>query len=114
MRNKFLHWSPRILALLFIVFLSIFALDVFDEYHELAVLPALFMHLLIPLTLLISVILAWKWDLFMAIIFFAFTFFYVWMVGFDRHWSWYVAISGPALLTAILFLLNWLDKKIKK
>jgi len=111
MKNKFLHWSPRVLSLLFIAFLSIFALDVFSEYHGLAVLPALFMHLLIPLILLIAIIAAWKWDIVGAIVFFIFALYYVWMVGLDRHWSWYVSISGPAVIIGGLFLLNWLQKK---
>jgi hypothetical protein len=113
MPKKFLYWSPRILSLLFVVFLSLFSLDVFNEYQGLAMLPALFMHLLLPIILLLAIIAAWKWDLVGAIVFLAFALYYVWMVGFNRHWSWYVTISGPAIIIGYLFLLNGLQKKQK-
>ncbi len=111
MKNKFLYWSPRILSILFVMFLSVFALDVFSEYQGWAVLPALFMHLLIPLALLIAVIAAWKWDLVGAVVFILFALYYVWTVGLHRDWSVYAVISGPAIVTGILFLLNWLQKR---
>jgi hypothetical protein len=113
MKNKFLHWSPRILSLLFVLFLALFALDVFSEYQGLAALPALFMHLLLPLVLLLAVIAAWKWELVGTTVFAFFAVYYVWLVGFGRHWSWYVSISGPALIIGFLFLLDWLQKRKK-
>jgi len=113
MSKKFLYWSPRLLSVLFIIFLSIFSLDVFGEYHGLVLLQALFMHLIIPLILLLAIILAWKWELIGAIIFVAFAIGYVLIAGFNRPWSWYVLISGPAVIIGILFLLNWI-KKIRK
>lgn len=111
MTNKFLHWSPRLLSLLFLIFLSLFALDVFNEYQGWAALPALLTHLLLPLVLLLATIAAWKWDLVGVITFFAFAIYYVIMVGFDRHWSWYVSISGPAIIIGALFLSNWIKNK---
>ena len=113
MSNKFLYWSPRILSVLFIIFLSIFALDVFGEYHGLALFQALFVHLLIPLILLLAVVLAWKWELIGAIVFIIFAIGYVLTMGFNRPWSWYVLVSGPSVIIGILFLLNWIQK-IKK
>ncbi|MFA6338462.1 MAG: hypothetical protein WCW87_00135 [Candidatus Paceibacterota bacterium] len=112
MLNKFLYWSPRVLSILFIMFLSLFALDVFDSgYQGWEMVTALFMHLLLPIVLLLVLIISWKRDLVGAIAFFAFAIFYVYMVGLDRHWSWYVAISGPAVITGILFLLSRLRKR---
>lgn len=111
MAKKFLHWTPRLLSILFLVFLSLFALDVFSEYQGLAALPALLAHLLWPLILLLAVIAAWKWDLIGAFVFLAFAIFYVIMVGFDRPWSWYASISGPAALVGILFLWNWFQNR---
>jgi len=109
--QKFLYWIPRILSVLFILFLSLFALDVFSEYQGLAALPALAMHLLPSLILLIAVIAAWKWDLVGVIVFLAFALGYVWLAGLSRPWSWYVSISGPAAVTGILFLLSWIQKR---
>jgi uncharacterized membrane protein len=111
MLNKFLHWAPRILSLLFIMFISIFALDVFDEYQGLSALLPLFMHLLPSLILLAVVIIAWRYDLVGAISFLAAAITYIWSVGLDRPWSWYLSISGPAIVVAILFLLSWFQKR---
>lgn len=111
MLKKILHWAPRILSLMFVSFLCLFSFDGFSEYNGLSTLLIVFMHLLIPLIVLIAVIISWKKDLVGTIIFLFFAIYYVWMVGLDRHWSWYVAISGPALLIAILYLLNWFQKR---
>ena len=54
-----LKWTPRVLTILFILFMAIFALDVFGEYSFPLILVALFMHL-IPNFILIGVLLvAW-------------------------------------------------------
>lgn len=111
MKNKFLYWSPRILSLLFIILLSLFALDVLSEYQGLAILPALLMHLLMPIALLVAIIAAWRWELIGALTFFAFALYYVFLVGFNRDWSWYATISGPAVIIGFLFFLSWLKKK---
>lgn len=112
-KSKILFWSPRILASLFVVFLCLFSLDAFTEFNGWRSILAVMMHLVIPVIVLLATILAWKRDLVGTAIFFFFAAYYVYMVGPDRHWSWYAAISGPALLTGILFLLNWLHKKEK-
>jgi hypothetical protein len=111
LKNKLLYWSPRILSLLFVAFLSLFALDVVGQYQGLALVLALGMHLLIPIGLLVVVIAAWKWDLIGAVTFFAFALYYVWIVGLGRDWSWYASISLPAVIVGSLFLLNWLHKR---
>ena len=59
-----LYWSPRMLGVLFALFLAVFALDVFGEYHDPGqILVALFMHLL-PTTILVGLIvaIAWRWE----------------------------------------------------
>jgi hypothetical protein len=59
--KKALKWIPRILAILCIGFISMFALDVFSEgYGFPEVLVALFMHLIPSLLLLTALIVAWE------------------------------------------------------
>jgi len=111
MLNKTIHWAPRITSLLFISFLSLFALDVFAEYQGLAVLLPLLMHLIPSFVLLVLVIIAWKYDLFGATVFLIAALGYVWMVGLNRPWSWYVGISGPAIIVALLFFISWYQKR---
>ncbi len=107
MRSKYLYWAPRVLAILFIAFLSIFALDVFGEgYGFLELLIALFMHL-IPALILVGVLLvAWKREKVGGIIFiiigFLFTIFfrtYSNLIGF-------LLISFPVFLIGFLFWIN--------
>lgn len=115
-KRKILHWSPRILALLFVAFLCLFSFDGFNEFNGWKSVLAVIIHLAVPAIVLLATIVAWKRDLAGAIVFCVLAIYYVYMVGLDRHWSWYASISGPALLTALLFFINWLYQKkaIKK
>jgi hypothetical protein len=54
---------PRILAILFAAFLSVFALDVFGEgYWFWGTIRALFMHLIPTMIVLAALIIAWRWE----------------------------------------------------
>ncbi|MFA5083788.1 MAG: hypothetical protein WC475_00160 [Candidatus Paceibacterota bacterium] len=111
MAKKIIYWLPRILSIGFILFLSLFALDVFSEYSGWnAVLPLL-IHLLPSLVLIGIVIVAWKYELAGAIAFLGFAVFYVCAAGLNRPWSWYASISGPSAVVGILFLVSWFQKK---
>ena len=113
--KKVLYWLPRILSIGFILFLSLFALDVFREYSGWKIIPALFIHLLPSLILLVLIIIAWKHDLVGVAVFFIAAISYVLIAGFHRHWSWYASISGPSVIIGILFLISWFQtRKLKK
>ena len=65
-----LFWSPRILCILFAAFVSIFALDVFDEglgFWQTAF--ALGMHLIPTAMLLAALVIAWRTGWIGAILF---------------------------------------------
>ena len=106
-----IYWLPRILGLAFVLFLSLFSLDVFSEYSGWqAVLPFL-IHLLPSFVLLAVVLIAWRHD-WVGVVFFLFSsVFYVYAAGFDRPWTWYAFISGPAFLVAVLFMASWIQKR---
>jgi cell division protein FtsW (lipid II flippase) len=110
-KYKLLFWPPRILALLFVGFLSIFALDVFSEYSGWSVVPALLIHLIPSFALLLIIIVAWKNDLIGMFVFLATGVGYVFLAGFDRPWSWYAGISGPSILVGILFMINYIYQR---
>lgn len=59
--KKFLRWLPRILAILFIAFISMFALDVFGEPQWFL---ALMIHLIPSYFLIAITIVAWKQEKF--------------------------------------------------
>jgi len=110
MSNKILYWAPRVLSLLFVAFLCLFSLDGFTEYKGWETILALLIHLSVPIIVLLATIWAWKKDLVGVVMFFGFAIYYVYTVGLNRHWSWYVAISGPAVVIGILFLIDWIKK----
>jgi hypothetical protein len=63
-------WLPRIICILAIVFISIFALDAFDPNLTIwQQIQAFAMHLIPSFTLLLVLLIAWKWELVGGIIF---------------------------------------------
>ncbi|MDD5290752.1 MAG: hypothetical protein PHZ04_01420 [Patescibacteria group bacterium] len=110
-KEKIIYWLPRILSLCFVVFLSLFALDVFGENTGWQAILGFLIHLIPSFVLLVIAIISWKYDLVGVIAFLGAAAFYVLMVGFGRHWSWYAGISGPAALVGLLFLLSWWQKR---
>ncbi len=111
---KSIIWVPRILSIGYVLFISLFALDVFSEYSGTEVFLPLFMHLLPSLMLLLVTVIAWKYELVGAVIFLGFALFYVWDVGFTRPLSWYLAIAVPASVVGILYLISWLQRRSHK
>lgn len=115
-------WLPRVLAVLFIAFLSLFALDVFQKgIGPLQTAIALAMHLIPSLVLLIAVILAWRWAWIGALFFGAagiWVLYPVWVKPLlfyqtaPRHQViGSLMIAGPALLIAVLFLVGWVMRR---
>jgi hypothetical protein len=112
--QKIIHWIPRVLSIVFVLFLSMFALDVFNEYQGWQLILALFMHLLPALALLLVTVIAWKYDLVGTIFFFGFAVWYIWMAGFDKPWTWYAVIASPAVIVGLLYLASWRQKRKNK
>lgn len=111
MNRKLIFFLPRILSLFLVGFLSLFSLDVFGTYHGFELIFALFMHLLPSFSLLIFVILAWRFGLIGALAFVGFSVFYAWQA--KEHLSWILLLSGPSLIIGILYFWDWyLNRKI--
>lgn len=120
--NRFLYWAPRILAIVFVLFLAMFSLDIFEgNYGFWGTILGLFMHNIPALILLAVTIIAWKREIVGAIVFILFGMLYVLKTAIGSVMSsqppWYIALSwsliiaGPAFLIGILFLINWIKKK---
>jgi len=110
--KQLLFWTPRILGILFAVFVSLFALDVFDEgYGFWKTILALLMHLIPTGIILIALAIAWRWEGVGGILFIALGVWYLIMFWGRFHWSAYMVISGPLFLIGILFLINWLYRR---
>lgn len=114
--SKFLTRTPRILAILFTIFISMFALDIFDAgfwFHYLRLRWAILLMLLIPSFILIALlIISWKHELVWAI---AFTLAglasYIVMVLMNFGLSRSLIIAWPAILIGILFRLSRRQKQ---
>ncbi len=64
------HWLPRIICILAILFISMFALDAFEPGPTLwQQLGAFMMHLIPSFVLLALLVVAWNWELIGGIIF---------------------------------------------
>lgn len=67
---KILYWIPRILCILAILFVSIFALDSFDPRLTIwQQIGGFLVHLIPTYILIIILIVAWKWELIGGILF---------------------------------------------
>jgi len=112
----FVYWAPRVLAILFILFLGLFSLDVFGQgYGFWGTALAFFMHNIPALILLVILIISWKREIIAGVAFILAAFLYMVSVfwgGFE--WfklSWMFTISGPAILVGVLFIINWFKRK---
>jgi len=115
--NKFIYWIPRIVSIIFILFLAMFSLDVFgNDYGFWGTLLAFLMHN-IPVFILTAVlIISWKHEIVGGIAFILAGLLYIIMLLLspNRQWymlSWSIIIAGPAFLIGALFLVNWFGKK---
>ena len=114
--NKFIFWIPRILGILFILFLAMFSLDVFEgNYGFWGTVVGLFMHNIPAMILLIVLIISWKHELVGAVTFILAGFLYI-LILLITGFEWYMLlgilqISGIAFLVGILFLIGWRQKK---
>ena len=111
--NKYLYWTPRILGIIFVLFLMMFSLDIFQPgLSALQIALGLFMHNIPALILLIVLIISWKKEIVGGIVFILAGLAYILLLitSSSFEWfmlSWMAIISGPAFLIGILFLLNW-------
>jgi hypothetical protein len=109
--KRFLFWTPRIICILFACFISIFALDVFDETHGFwNTLLALLIHLIPTGLLLLILAVAWRWEWVGALLFSALGILYFIAFWGRFHWSVYAIIAGPLFLLSALFLLGWIRR----
>ena len=106
--KKFLFWAPRVLAILFALFISIFALDVFGVgYSVWETILALLIHLVPVYLILIALAIAWRWERLGSLLFIALGALYIITAWGAFPWAVYLIIAGPAFVIGILFLVDW-------
>lgn len=112
-----LYWMPRILSILFICFLTMFSLDVFEtgmSSGEIA--SGLLMHNVPSIILTVLLVIAWKKEIVGAVSYFCAGILYIVFVSYrvvSSGLTWYLAITWsitiavPAFIIGFLFLKNW-------
>lgn len=111
--NKFLYWFPRVLAIVYALFLSIFALDVFGTGYGFGQLMlALVMHLLPSILVIVALLIGWKNEqiggygfIVLGIVF------TIWFSTYNSVLS-FIFVSLPVLAVGGVFL--WTYYKIRQ
>lgn len=107
-----LFWSPRLLTMLFALFLSMFAMDAFNGKAGFGEQIKDFLIHLIPTFLILSFLcMAWKWEAIGAVVYFGLAGWYVVSCWGKFPLSVYFIIALPLIIIASLFLVNWLYHK---
>lgn len=106
---KVIRWAPRLAAILIILFVSLFSLDVFEmEATPLELLGGFIMHNIPSIVMLVVLIFAWKRPavgfVSFLIVGVLFTFFFVRDIYALPNLLLFVA---PILLVAFLFYIDW-------
>ncbi|MEA4814148.1 MAG: hypothetical protein VB112_04515 [Oscillospiraceae bacterium] len=119
--EKILYWAPRILSILFICFLTLFSLDVFEpEMSAGEIALGLFMHNIPSIIMIILLVISWRKEIVGAVSYFCAGFLYIGFLIFGAvnsglQWylviSWSIIIAGPAFIIGVLFLINWRKRK---
>jgi hypothetical protein len=117
--ENFIYWTPRMLSILFILFLMLFSLDVFDGQHGFwETVAGLLIHNIPSLLLAGILVISWKRELVGGVAFTLAGLMYITLfLGETSVDSWYVKLSwaltiaAPALLIGVLFLVGWYKKR---
>lgn len=95
-------WAPRLLGIATALFLAMFALDAIGGPGL-----GLLIHLA-PAAMVAGVLaMAWRYELAGSLGFLALGIAYIALAWGRFPWTVYAAISGPLVLTAILFAFSW-------
>ena len=106
-----MFWMPRVAGILFVLFLSLFALDIFEmQLGFWGTIVGLFMHLIPSILLAIALFIAWKREWVGALLFIGWA---IWYVSFRREFAWIalVMIAGLPAVIGLLFLAGWVWRK---
>lgn len=118
---RLFHWLPRILCILAILFISLFAADAFEPGLTIwQQLRGFLMHLIPSFILLFLLIVAWKWELIGGIIFTIIGLGlspFIFMRNYNMNHSVGVSlaiilmITFPFVVVGILFIISHFMKK---
>jgi hypothetical protein len=100
---KVIHWLPRILCILAILFISMFSLDVFAPGLTIwQQLGGFLIHNIPSFTLLAFLIIAWKRELTGGIIFIAVGFIFCLLIYLINHYRNHFSVGRSLIIVAII------------
>ncbi len=118
---KILHWLPRLLCILAILFISMFALDAFEPGRTVwQQLGAFLIHMIPSFVLLGILLVAWKWELIGGLIFTIIGLVFtpvIFMHNYRMNGSLWMSagivfmITIPFVVVGVLFMLSHYKKK---
>lgn len=117
MKKKDVFWIPRILAIIHILFISLFSLDVFGEYAFPEVLLALFMHLIPTFIFIALLVIAWRWPKIGGWLYIIIGLFSIYFFRAYKNIVTFLIMPFPLILIGILFargIKMFFKKKIEK
>jgi Na+/proline symporter len=105
-------WVARIASMAFSIFLSIFAMDVFNEGQGfVSTMIALCMHLIPSFSLILLLIFSWRKEWIAGLGYFTLGLVYLYIVRNRFDWSSIAIISIPLFILGILFWISWHHRK---
>jgi hypothetical protein len=109
--KQILFWTPRVLGILFTLFVGMFSLDVFEMGGGFwAILGGFLMHNLATIVMIIALVLGWRWEWAGAIGFFAAGLWFLRMAN-AGDWGFVLVFVGVPVLVAALFSVGWIYRK---
>lgn len=100
------------MAILFAVFISLFALDVFGQgYGFLETIIALIMHLLPTFLIILMLLIAWKFEIIGGLMFILLGLIYISKSYGEAEFLALLIMAGPLLLIGILFIICRFSRK---
>lgn len=114
--SAYLHWVPRILAVMLILFLAIFSLDVITPDATIwQILAGMFIHNIPVFALIAVLIVSWRYEWVGGVVFILAGLAYIALTASNQipryqAISWSMILAGPAILVGVLFLVNWFKK----
>lgn len=117
-RNKkkktfnYLYWTPRLLATIFTISMTLFSANVFNNGYNTNALILFFIHLTPVYVLIIVTITAWYRELLGGWIFVMLGFFYASFAYQVTEFTSITLLSGMSLVIGILFLLDHHHRRV--
>ncbi len=113
--DRIIHWTPRVLSIVIILFFSLFALDVFVEpYTPFEMFIAFMMHMIPTFVLVLITIFSWKREPVGGVLFLIISIMFTFAFNTYRNILTFVFVTGIPLTIGLLFLLEDHRKKKKK